>query len=164
MVGGGMRQVGVIAAAGLVALREGDEGMIDRLAEDHANARRLAEAIATMPGVVSPGHLAQPGDGPFDPTRVRTNFVLFRVERDRAEFIEAVARRGVILIGYPRGQVRATTHYGVTARDIEAAIEAIAAALRETTYRPASATGGYSPPPAVAAEPEPDRLRVAVAR
>ena len=143
MVGGGMRQVGILAAAGLVALRDGDKGMIERLEEDHANARRLGEAIAEMPGVVSPGHLAQPGDGPFDPSRVRTNFVLFRVERDRAEFIEAVARRGVILIGYPRGQVRATTHYGVAEADIDLAIRAIADALRETSYRPASSGGGH---------------------
>ena len=109
---------------------------------------------------------------------MRTNFVLFRVERDRAEFIEAVARRGVILIGYPRGQVRATTHYGVTEADIEVAIEAIAAALRETSHRPASATGGHAAAPSapletepgeggdapVITEPQQDRPRVAVAR
>ena len=46
LLGGGMRQAGVLAAAGLVALRDGDAGMITRLAEDHANARRLAEGIA----------------------------------------------------------------------------------------------------------------------
>jgi threonine aldolase len=178
MVGGGMRQVGVIAAAGLVALQDGDTGMIERLEEDHRNARRLADAIAAMPGVVSPGHLAQPGDGPFDPARVRTNFVLFRVERDRAEFIEAVARLGVILIGYPRGQVRATTHYGVTEADIDVAIDAISAALRETSYRPASVTGSHTAAPSApfgtgpgeggnaraTTDPQQDRPRVAVAR
>ena len=68
MVGGGMRQVGILAAAGLIALRDGPAGMIERLAEDHANARRLAEALAEMPGI---GHL--------DPAWVRTNFVLFAV-------------------------------------------------------------------------------------
>ena len=66
LVGGGMRQAGVIAAAGLVALRDGPDGMIERLADDHANARRLADALASMPGVTR-----------LDPTRVRTNFVLF---------------------------------------------------------------------------------------
>ena len=145
-VGGGMRQIGFLAAAGLVALRDGPSGMIERLAEDHANARRLGEAIAEMPGIVSPGHLAQPGDGPFDPTRVRTNFVLFRVERDREQFLEAVASRGVLLIGYPRGQIRAATHYGVTEADIEVTIGAIRDALHETTRRRPS-TAGHSPSP-----------------
>ena len=55
-----MRQAGVLAAAGLVALSDGPEGMIDRLADDHANARRLAEALADMDGVRSPGGIAQP--------------------------------------------------------------------------------------------------------
>ena len=55
LVGGGMRQVGVLAAAGMVALSDGPDGMIDRLADDHANARRLAEALADMDGVDEPG-------------------------------------------------------------------------------------------------------------
>src|SRR5687767_5188763 len=52
LLGGGMRQVGVLAAAGLIALRDGPSGMIERLADDHANARRLADGIADMPGIV----------------------------------------------------------------------------------------------------------------
>src|SRR3954449_1964550 len=75
LLGGGMRQAGVLAAAGLIALQDGPSGMIERLAEDHAHARRLAEAMAEMDGIVSPGHLAQPTPGPYDPTRVTTNFV-----------------------------------------------------------------------------------------
>ena len=59
MLGGGMRQAGIIAAAGIVALEE----MIDRLAEDHANARRLAEGIAGIPGLAT------------EPDRVRTNIL-----------------------------------------------------------------------------------------
>jgi hypothetical protein len=55
MVGGGTRQAGVLAAAGLVALSDGPDGMIDRLAEDHANARRLADALSGMDGIVSAG-------------------------------------------------------------------------------------------------------------
>ena len=51
LVGGGMRQVGVLAAAGLIALRDGSAGMIERLADDHANARRLAEGLAELPGI-----------------------------------------------------------------------------------------------------------------
>src|SRR4051794_2970579 len=132
MVGGGVRQVGVLAAAGLVALSDGPDGMIDRLAEDHANARRLGEALADMDGVISAGGTPQPTPGPFDPGRVRTNFVLFRVERDRAAFLAALRARGVWMVEFPHGQVRAVTHYGVTADDIETTIEATRAALAET--------------------------------
>src|SRR5439155_2478011 len=78
LLGGGMRQVGVLAAPGLLALRDGPAGMIDRLADDHANARRLAEALAGMEGVVSAGDIAQPESGPVDPGRVATNFVVFK--------------------------------------------------------------------------------------
>ena len=60
LVGGGMRQAGILAAAGLVALSDGPDGTIERLAEDHANARRLAEALSGMDGIVSAGGTAQP--------------------------------------------------------------------------------------------------------
>ena len=63
MLGGGMRQAGVLAAAGIVAL----ETMVDRLAEDHANARRLAEGLAALPGVV------------LDPAQVQTNIVILEL-------------------------------------------------------------------------------------
>ena len=132
LLGGGMRQVGVLAAAGLIALRDGPAGMIERLAEDHANARRLAEAIASMDGILSAGDVAQPAPGPFDPARVTTNFLVFKVARDRETFIDALARRGVLLTGYPHGQVRAVTHYGVERTDIETAIGAFRGALDET--------------------------------
>jgi threonine aldolase len=138
LVGGGMRQVGVVAAAGLVALADGPDGMIDRLEEDHLNARRLAEAIAGMPGIVSPGGIAQPGEGPLDPERVRTNFILFRVERDRGEFLEALRAGNVLMVEYPHGQVRAVTHHGITGSDIEATISAVGSALESTTRRSAT--------------------------
>lgn len=140
LVGGGMRQAGILAAAGLVALRDGAQGMIDRLAEDHANARRLANALAEMPGIGSAGGIAQPTEGPLDPARVRTNFVLFRVERDRATFLDALGRRGVLMIAYPHGQVRAATHYGVTTEDIDATVTATRAALEETARAPVAAS------------------------
>ena len=127
LVGGGMRQVGVLAAAGLVALRDGDAGMIERLAEDHANARRLAEGLAVLPGVVSPGGIAQPTPGPLDPGRAATNFVVFRVERDRAAFLEALRARGVLLVPYPHGTIRAVTHLDVTAAQCAEAGEILAA-------------------------------------
>ena len=68
---------------------------------------------------------------------MRTNFVLFRVERDRAAFLAALEARGVVMVEYPHGQVRAVTHYGMTAGDIETTIDATRAALAET--RPATA-------------------------
>ena len=139
LVGGGMRQAGVLAAPGLLALRAGPAGMIDRLAEDHANARRLAEALAGTEGIVSAGGVAQPAPGRLDPGRVRTNFVLFRVERDRAQFLTALRARGVLMVEYPHGQVRAVTHYGVTAADVETTIAATRAALSETAARPVAA-------------------------
>ena len=136
LVGGGMRQAGILAAAGLVALSDGPDGMIDRLAEDHANARRLAEAFSSMDGIVAAGGTAQPTPGPLDPGRVRTNFVIFKVERDRGAFLEVLRARDVLMVEYPHGQVRAATHYGVTAADIEITIAATRAALDETLPRP----------------------------
>jgi threonine aldolase len=135
LVGGGMRQVGVVAAAGLVALSDGPDGTIDRLAEDHANARRLAEGLADLPGIESAGGLAQPTAGRLDPGRVRTNFVVFRVAGGlpaRAAFLDALRARGVLMVEYPHGTVRAVTHYGVSESDIERVLAACAAALRET--------------------------------
>jgi threonine aldolase len=137
LVGGGMRQVGVLAAAGLVALADGPAGMIDRLADDHANARRLAEALAEMDGIESPGGTAQPITGRLDPERVATNFVLFKVTRDRAAFLDALRARNVLMVEYAHGQVRAVTHHDISADDIESAIRATREALTET----ASGTG-----------------------
>ena len=146
LVGGGMRQVGILAAAGLVALGDGPDGMIDRLADDHANARRLAEALADMDGVRSPGGIAQVQGEQLDPGRVATNFVLFKVDRDRAAFLAALRARNVLMVEYPHGQVRAVTHHGVAATDIDTVIRATRDALAETrspaagTRSPAGAT------------------------
>jgi threonine aldolase len=139
LVGGGMRQAGILAAAGLVALSDGPDGMIGRLADDHANARRLAEALGEMDGIVAAGGTAQPVSGPLDPDRVRTNFVVFKVERDRAAFLAALRARDVAMVEYPHGQVRAVTHHGVTAADIEMTITATRAALAETSPAPVAA-------------------------
>jgi threonine aldolase len=163
LVGGGMRQVGVLAAAGLVALGDGPDGTIERLAEDHLNARRLAEGLAAMDGIESAGGLAQPAPGPLDPNRAVTNFVVFRVRRDRAAFLEALESHGVMMVAYDHGTVRAVTHYGVTAADIERVVAACAEALRETaaamvapaapaaTTAPTAAAGTTSPAGAAAA-------------
>ena len=149
LLGGGMRQAGILAAAGLVALRDGSAGMIGRLAEDHEHARRLATAMAGMPGIRSAGDIAQPGDGPLDPARVVTNFVFFRVDRDRVAFADACAARGLLLDLFPHDQLRAATHYGVGAAEIERTIGILAAVLAETgTGRdiPSSSAGAAARP------------------
>jgi threonine aldolase len=140
LVGGGMRQVGILAAPGLLALRDGPAGMIERLAEDHVNARRLAEGLAALDGVESPGGLAQPTPGLLDPDRAVTNFVIFRVRRNRAEFLDALRGRGILMVEYSHDTIRAVTHYGVGATDIERVLAACAAALRETSPAATGAT------------------------
>jgi threonine aldolase len=136
LVGGGMRQAGILAAAGLVALSDGPDGTIARLAEDHANARRLADALSAMPEISSAGGITQPTPGPLDPGRVATNFVVFKVARDRAAFLDALQARNVLMVEYPHGQVRAVAHYGVTATDIDTTIAAVRDVLAETSPRP----------------------------
>jgi threonine aldolase len=142
LLGGGMRQVGVLAAPGLIALRDGPAGMIVRLAEDHEHARLLAEGIAEYAGIRSAGDIAQPEPGPLDPSRVTTNFVLFKVDRDRAAFVEALAQRGVLAVPFPHGQVRMVTHYGVERADIETTIRAVRESLAETSPTPAGRAAG----------------------
>ncbi len=143
LVGGGMRQVGVPAAAGLVALSDGPDGMIERLAEDHANARRLAEALASMPGIVG-----------LDPERAATNFVIFGVEpTDRASeagrvsrrdlrdrFLEELRAEGVLMVEYAHDAIRAVTHYGVDTEDVDAVVQACRRALVACGAAPVPAT------------------------
>jgi threonine aldolase len=119
LLGGGMRQAGVLAAPGLIALGDGPSGMIERLAEDHANARRLAGALAEMTGISG-----------VDPARVRTNFVIFRVG-SRAAFLERLAGRDVLMVEYPHDQIRAVTHYGVERPDVDRVIDAVRGVLTE---------------------------------
>lgn len=112
IVGGGMRQAGVIAAAGIVAL----EQMVDRLAEDHANARMLAEGLATLPGIV------------IDLATVQSDIVIFSLAGQRltpAAFVNTLAEHGVLVGELGHGRIRAVTHYGVDASDIEAALEVV---------------------------------------
>jgi threonine aldolase len=162
MLGGGMRQVGVLAAPGLIALRNGQAGMIERLAEDHANARRLAEALSEMDGVVSPGGISQPTPGRLDPGRVRTNFILFGVERDRDEFLGELADRGILMVGYPHNMVRAVPHYGVTSADIDRTISAVADVLKATSRRGPGAEADEPANP-IRVPARPDRPRAVVA-
>jgi threonine aldolase len=123
MVGGGMRQAGILAAAGIVAL----ERMVDRLAEDHANARTLAEGLAALPGLA------------VDPAGVQTNIVIIRVSRgDRAasmaateELVRGCAARKVKVHAMGPTAIRCVTHKDVDAEDIRRALDA----FRELTAR-----------------------------
>ena len=112
VLGGAMRQVGVIAAAALVAL----EQMVDRLAEDHANCRRIAEALAEMPGVK------------LDLDTVQTNIVYFEIERDDLDcfgFVEALGQRGIRAATRSPQRMRLVTHKDVTAEHTERTCAAI---------------------------------------
>jgi threonine aldolase len=116
MLGGGMRQAGILAAAGIVAL----ETMVDRLVEDHIHAQRLARGLAELPGIL------------LDPETVQTNIVIFDVADGHgpaAALVEAVAALGVKVIAITPTQIRAVTYWEVTAADIEHALEAFRKAL-----------------------------------
>ena len=144
LVGGGLRQVGILAAAGLVALGEGPDGMIERLADDHRNARQLAEGLADLDGIESAGGIAQPTPGRLDPTRVRTNFVLFKVRGERAAFLAGLKARGILMVEYPHGAIRAATHHDVTAADIPTILGATRDVLDEMAGRTSLAAGARS--------------------
>ncbi|MFQ6101072.1 MAG: low-specificity L-threonine aldolase [Anaerolineae bacterium] len=111
VVGGGMRQAGVLAAAGIVAL----EQVAGRMAEDHARAKRLAEGLAEIPEVkVAP---------------VATNILYFwlaeEVSKTQDEVVNGLAERGVRLLGRVDGRFRAVTHYWISDEDVERTIEAV---------------------------------------
>ncbi len=116
MLGGGMRQAGVLAAAGIVALKT----MICRLAEDHANARRLACGLANIPGIE------------IEPERYPTNIVLFLVPKrvSAPDLVRRLQAQGIRLMSRNERQVRAVTHRMVSASDIDEALNRIEAVLR----------------------------------
>lgn len=111
VVGGGMRQVGILAAAGIVAL----EQMTGRLAEDHARARRLAEGLAEIPGVQV---------GP-----VYTNIFYFwltdEVPLSPETFVARLKEQGVLVLGREDGRYRIVTHYWITDEDVETTLRAV---------------------------------------
>jgi threonine aldolase len=115
MLGGGMRQVGILAAAGIVAL----ESMVDRLAEDHAHARRLAEGVATLPRVR------------VDLASVQTNIVIFHVDRPGGAglLVTGSLARKVKIHQIGPISIRCVTHKDVDAEDVGRALEA----FREVT-------------------------------
>jgi threonine aldolase len=112
MLGGGMRQAGIIAAAGLVAL----EKMVDRLSEDHANARLLAEGLAKIDGIR------------IDLRRVQTNIVMFDVSDlgfTGKEFVEKLLKYGVKALTLRGNVIRMVTHRGITREDILETLDAV---------------------------------------
>ena len=112
MLGGGMRQAGILAAAGLVAL----ETMVDRLREDHENARLLAEGLAALPGIV------------IDLSRVQTNIVIFTVERrdlDAPGLILKLAEQGIKALSISQDSIRMVTHKDVDRGGILRVLEAL---------------------------------------
>ena len=118
LLGAGMRQVGVLAAAGLVAL----DTMIERLADDHQHARVLAEGLAQIDGVR------------LDPDLIQTNIVYFGVPAGSGQRIADELRERGVLINPGDSDLRMVTHYGIERADIDATLRATehaVAAVRE---------------------------------
>ncbi len=123
-LGGGMRQAGILAAAGIVAL----ERMVDRMAEDHENSKRLAYGLADFPQI----------DVAVE--RVVTNMVMFSVrnaaqealtEAETMQFLAKAQEHGVLMGTMGEGKIRAVTHHGIDTQDIQAALAGIRRALIE---------------------------------
>ncbi len=118
MLGGGMRQAGVLAAAGLVALEKGPA----RLQDDHDNARALADLLAQVPGII------------LNPQKVHTNIVIFSLKGSgvsSAELLRRLAERKVLAVPVDGERIRMVTHLDVTRQDIEAAAEAARSAMTQ---------------------------------
>jgi threonine aldolase len=112
MLGGGMRQAGIIAAPGIVAL----EKMIPRLKEDHDNAKKLAQGLATLRGIE------------INPSQVQTNIVTFGLDPnniDDEKFISNLAEKGVLAALQDKNKVRMVTHYGISKENINSTIAAV---------------------------------------
>jgi len=103
MLGGGMRQAGIIAAAGIYAM----ECMVERLADDHANAKALARGLAELPMV------------DLDPESTDTNIVIFDVRGDWMGFHRSLKQAGVLASVYGPARLRMVTHYGIGRADID---------------------------------------------
>jgi threonine aldolase len=115
MLGGGMRQVGILAAGALFALRHHRA----RLAEDHANAKLLAAGLAKIKGLEA------------DPAEVETNMVRFRVQAMPAEqLVQQLRSQGVLVLATGRDTIRAVTNLMVSTQDIEAAVKVASALLK----------------------------------
>ncbi len=117
MLGGGMRQAGILAAAGIIAL----EQMMERLKEDHKNARILGEGLANISGIK------------VDLETVQTNMVYFDLQEsgmDTYQFLPKLAKYNILGLPRPPTKVRLVTHYGISEEDIYATIKAIKEIVR----------------------------------
>jgi len=113
-LGGGMRKAGVIAAPGIWVL----EHMVDRLKEDHENARKLALGLSKIREIS------------IDLDSVQTNIVIFELKDINAKvFVEALAKRGVKCLAIGPRKIRMVTHYGITSEDIDYALKAVKAVI-----------------------------------
>lgn len=117
MLGGGMRQAGIIAAAGIIAI----EKMVDRLADDHANAKRLVMGMAELPGMI------------VYPDRVQTNIVLFEppAKVTPLEFSKLLGDRRVLAKPYGGRKLRAVTNRMVSSSDIEETLDRVKQIVKE---------------------------------
>jgi threonine aldolase len=119
VLGGGMRQSGIIAAAGITSLVQ----MIDRLSEDHENARRLAEGIARIPGLS------------IELKRIQTNIVYFDMadkKFDAGKLVTQLAERGIRVLQLAPRRLRAVTHYGISSEDIDLALAAMSEVMAQS--------------------------------
>ena len=112
-----MRQAGIIAAAGIIGLQK----MVDRLKEDHANARLLAESLANLGLIV-------------DLATVQTNIVIFDVSRQglkAADFAAKLKKAGVLANVFGEYRLRKVTHYGITDSDIKQVVDIVTRLLKK---------------------------------
>jgi threonine aldolase len=117
VLGGGMRQAGILAAAGIVALNE----MVERLADDHVNAKKLAEGLAEIPGLS------------IDPDQIRTNIVFFELKGEQMtaeQFAQQINAESVRMLPSGAQRVRAVTHYHIASKDIDQALAVISKVMK----------------------------------
>ena len=127
LLGGGMRQAGILAAAGIVAL----EQMVDRLAEDHEQAKHLAYGLADYPQIA------------IDAEQVVTDIVMFSLRKmsdqpttlvETEEFLSRAQKHGILMGHMGGGKIRAVTHYGIETQHITVALAEIRRVLLEMSF------------------------------
>ncbi len=119
VLGGGMRQSGIIAAAGITAL----EQMVDRIAEDHTNAQRLAEGIAHITGLS------------IEPEKVKTNIIYFNLVSQQftiEKLVTQLNNKGIKILQVAPTRLRAVTHYGISAEDIDLTLTALGQTMEKS--------------------------------
>lgn len=130
-VGGSMRQAGVLAAAGLIAITE----MVERLADDHAHAAQLAHGLARIDGIL------------LDPATVKTNIIYFDIAPSAnltgGALVAGLKRRGILASATGSRRLRFVTHYQISAGDVEAVLEGVAETMRQRETAMGGGRGGY---------------------